>query len=262
MDNTSSPDLRLVELTCYNRHTGTPILNAGSVGTIGAYCGTCRIWIKWVPNTVVWKSLLTYQQSVQPRLLADLKKYADEASETPAPPSPPTVPARHDFARVMYTEGCYCGAPRDDPVHDDENGVHIVSEERKALRSNGVSLPELGETTQSYFRQAISSVARFCNDQAIAMGFLDKERSLGDMLTLINTEMSELFEAHRHGTSDDPSEHIPDYTQKEEEWADIGVRWFCHAIEDGVSPIRLGEAFVAKLQFNRTRGYRHGGKRV
>lgn len=123
-------------------------------------------------------------------------------------------------------------------------------------------LPDFHTYAQLEFSAAISAIAKFCNDQAVAMGFLDRERSLGDMLTLINTEMSELFEAHRKGTSNDPSEHIPEYTQSEEEWADIGVRWFCHAVENGVDPHRLGRAFVAKLLFNRTRGYRHGGKVV
>jgi hypothetical protein len=124
------------------------------------------------------------------------------------------------------------------------------------------ALPHFGEESQFYVRGWIGWIAHFCNEQATAMGFLDKERTLGDMLSLINTEMSELFEAHRKGTSDEPSEHIPEFTNKEEEWADIGIRWFCHAVEDGVKPIRLGEAVVAKLLFNRTRGYRHGGKRV
>jgi hypothetical protein len=194
---TSSPDMRLVELECRNGHVGTPILYRSSAGPIGAHCSACRIWIKWVPQTEVWKSLLAYQEAM-----------------------------------------------RDKP------------------RSANATLPELGDTTQIYFVQAVAAIAQFCNDQAVAMGFLDKERSLGDMLTLINTEMSELFEAHRNGTSHDPSDHIPDFTQQEEEWADIGVRWFCHAVEDGVSPPRLADAFVAKLLFNRTRGYRHGGKRV
>lgn len=212
-DRDSSPDMRLVELTCARGHTSVPSLQRSSMGQLAAYCTAegpvteldrppriCGVWIKWVPQTERWLSLEEWQKATN---LGPIE-------------SPPDVKP----------------------------------------------LPEFEATTRTYFRQAITGIARFCNDQAIAMGFLDRERSLGDMLTLINTEMSELFEAFRHGTSDNPSDHIPDFTQREEEWADIGVRWFCHAVEDGVDPDRLGAAFVTKLQFNRTRGYRHGGKRV
>lgn len=128
--------------------------------------------------------------------------------------------------------------------------------------SETTTLPEFNDSARNLFSQAVADIAAFCHQQAQAMGFMDKERSLGDMLTLINTEMSELFEAHRHNTLDQPSEHIPAFTQAEEEWADVLVRVFCHATEHGVSTARLGEAFVAKLEFNRTRGYRHGNKVV
>jgi hypothetical protein len=211
-----SPDFRLVELECRNHHKGTPILNEiGNPSAIGAYCSECRLWIKWVPRSTVWLSLLEWQKTV----------------------ARPTMPAT---GRI--------NPPPADPNAPAPLGVR--------------ELPEFADKTQADFVKSLAGLAWFCNAQAIAMGFLDKERSLGDMLTLINTEMSELFEAFRHGTSDDPSEHIPEFTNKEEEWADIGVRWFCHAVEDGVSPLRLGQAFVAKLAFNRTRGYRHGGKQV
>lgn len=131
---------------------------------------------------------------------------------------------------------------------------HVPSETTK--------LPEFDDDAQKLFSQAIEDMAAFCHQQAMAMGFLDRERTLGDMLTLINTEMSELFEAHRHNTLDHPSEHIPAFTQAEEEWVDVLVRVFCHATEHGVRPERLGSAFVEKLEFNRTRGYRHGNKVV
>jgi hypothetical protein len=62
---TSSPDMRLVELECRNGHVGTPILYRSSAGPIGAHCSACRIWIKWVPQTEVWKSLLAYQEAMR-----------------------------------------------------------------------------------------------------------------------------------------------------------------------------------------------------
>lgn len=214
MDNTSAPDMRLVELTCRNDHTGTPILHqmgpreGASTNTrataIGAYCATCRIWIQWVPKSEVWVSLLESQ---------------------------------------TYTRKGHTNPPRLDTAP-------------------APALPDFDERTEMMFYTALASIADFCHKQSAALGFHDEPRSLGDLWSLINTEFAELFESLRNGTIDTPSNHIPTYTYREEEWADVGVRWFDHAVENGVDPERLASAFVAKLAFNRTRGYRHGGKTI
>ena len=86
-------------------------------------------------------------------------------------------------------------------------------------------------------------------------GWYDHQRPLSADAALLHSEVSELYEAHRH--KNPPSEHIPEFSAMEEEAADILIR-----LLDTVSRhnLRLGPAVAAKLAFNATRGYKHGGK--
>lgn len=109
--------------------------------------------------------------------------------------------------------------------------------------------------------QAIAAMARACFQQAEESGFHDRGiRSVLEVSMLVVTECAELAEWERHGGG--PSDHIPAFSGAEEEWADILVRVFDHSTEMGIDPERLGEAFVAKLRYNTSRGYRHGGKTI
>lgn len=286
IDNSSSPDHRLVELECRNGHKCTPILHQKgaqgdatspgdldrrthtSTSAIGAYCGECRIWIKWVPKSEVWLALLAYQKEHPPYRFHEVR--ASEPARMPTFDVPPDAKVqawigsartytleelgmeyvtiqrrRHDFQRQIYSENCVCGLDLGNPVH-----------------GSLPPLPDFGSYARMEFASAITQMAAFCHVQSQALGFHDEPRSLGDLIALINTELAELFEALRKGIIDSPSDHIPDFTYREEEWADVGVRWLDHAVENGVDPHRLAQAFVAKLEFNRTRGYRHGGKTI
>ena len=73
--------------------------------------------------------------------------------------------------------------------------------------------------------------------------FLNK----GERFALMHSELSEAFEAER---KDLMSDHIPEFRGVEEELADLLIRAFDYA---GEYHLRLGEAFVAKLLYNRTR---------
>ena len=73
--------------------------------------------------------------------------------------------------------------------------------------------------------------------------FLNK----GERFALMHSELSEAFEAER---KDLMSDHIPEFRGVEEELADLLIRAFDYA---GEYNLRLGEAFVAKLLYNRTR---------
>ena len=64
---------------------------------------------------------------------------------------------------------------------------------------------------------------------------------------------SEALEGLRHGNP--PSDHIPEFTAVEEEMADLLIRVMDAAAGKGW---RLGEALVAKIEFNRGREWRHG----
>ena len=77
----------------------------------------------------------------------------------------------------------------------------------------------------------------------------------GNELALITSEASECLEGLRN--SEGKSEHIEEFTNEEEEIADIVIRCMDYADERG---LRIAEAILAKVAFNGTRGENHGGK--
>lgn len=102
-----------------------------------------------------------------------------------------------------------------------------------------------------------------CLQQANRNGW-DDERSVGEDVALMHSELSEALEEHRNGAR-------PDQTYYEDldlslfkkplgiptEMADTIIRilHFC-----GRHGIDIDKAVEEKLQYNDTRGYRHGGK--
>lgn len=86
-------------------------------------------------------------------------------------------------------------------------------------------------------------------------GWHDKPREDGTLIALIHSELSEALEGLRHGNP--KSEHIPEFSALEEELADVIIRCMDMA---GAKKLRLGEAIIAKHQFNLGREYKHGGK--
>lgn len=66
-------------------------------------------------------------------------------------------------------------------------------------------------------------------------------------LALVVSEVAEAMEGARKGTQDS---HLPEFTSEEVEIADAFIRLFDYA---GWRHLRLGEAFWAKLEYNRTR---------
>jgi len=76
---------------------------------------------------------------------------------------------------------------------------------------------------------------------------LPLERNRGEMLMLIVTEIAEAMEGVRKNIPDD---HLPQYTMEEVELADALIRIFDYA---GGHRLRVGEAMIAKLEYNKTR---------
>lgn len=73
-----------------------------------------------------------------------------------------------------------------------------------------------------------------------------------EKIALMHSELSEALEAVRQGNP--PSEKIPEFSQLEEELADTIIR-----IGDfvGKYELRLGEAILAKLEYNAARPFKH-----
>lgn len=87
-------------------------------------------------------------------------------------------------------------------------------------------------------------------------GWLNAERRDGELIALIHSELSECLEWLRHGNP--ASDHVPDISGAEEELADAIIRIMDLAYAKGWN---IPKALFLKMEYNKTRPYRHGGKK-
>ena len=88
---------------------------------------------------------------------------------------------------------------------------------------------------------------------AIDRGFWDTPSEDGTILALVHSEVSEAVEALRRGN--EASEKIPQYTELEEELADVVLRVMDFAQSKN---LQVGAALVAKMLYNEKRTNKHG----
>ena len=105
------------------------------------------------------------------------------------------------------------------------------------------------------FLTGFNEMAKDVYDNAVAHGWWEGERNEAELIALMHSELSEALEGLRHGNP--PSDHIPEFSSMEEEYADVIIRIMDHAAAKGY---RVAEALIAKHEFNKSRAFKHGGK--
>lgn len=101
----------------------------------------------------------------------------------------------------------------------------------------------------------ITELANRAYENAVLHGWWNRERETGTLIALMHSELSEALEYERQGNP--PSDHIPEFSGAEEEFADVIIRILDLSGRRGY---RIEEAVLAKMAFNESRPYRHGGK--
>lgn len=94
----------------------------------------------------------------------------------------------------------------------------------------------------------INELVKEAHETAISKGWWETDRNFLELICLIHSELSEAVEAYRNREGDD---HIV------EELADVFIRIFDLCGSRGWD---LEGAVRRKMDFNKTRPYRHGGK--
>ena len=106
------------------------------------------------------------------------------------------------------------------------------------------------------FAIEFDTVAQEVNHIAIEKGWWEGERNEGELIALMHSELSEALEAIRNGNP--PDDKLSEFTGVEAELADVIIRIMDMAAAKGY---RVGEAVIAKINYNKNRPYKHGGKK-
>lgn len=169
-------------------------------------------------------------------------------------------------------------------VHEqDREGIRaLIKEKKEQLASleevldhldNGPRCAECGVPESDHHPKRVSShkfqrdlasefVGQFnrltseVHENARDKGWWESDRSNGELIALCHSELSEMLEALRHGNPKD--DKVTSMDSAVVEAADVVIRLMDLC---GARNWDLGRAIVAKVAFNKTRSYKHGGKK-
>ena len=106
----------------------------------------------------------------------------------------------------------------------------------------------------------INEVAKQIHENAVEHGWWDEERGFPEILALIHSEVSEALEEYRNGHR--AMEVYYGYDEKPEgipiELADVIIRILDYCAYAGID---IDAAISEKHEYNKSRPYRHGGKK-